>query len=45
MGKVVQKLVTELLFDKAERRALLRQGQFGSRVKRSAINGSAIIVD
>jgi hypothetical protein len=33
MGKVGEKVVTELLYDGAERRALLSDGQFGSRKK------------
>jgi len=45
MGKVVEKVVAELLSDEAERRALLRDGQFGSRKKRSAIDAAAIMVD
>jgi len=45
MGKVVEKVVAELLFDVAERRALLSDGQFGSRKKRSAIDTVAIMID
>jgi hypothetical protein len=45
MGKVIEKVVAELLSDKAERRALLSDGQFGSRKKRSAIDAAAIMVD
>jgi len=45
MGKVVEKVVAELLSNEAERRALLSDGQFGSRKKRSAIDATAIIVD
>jgi hypothetical protein len=45
MGNVVKELVAELLSDKAERRALLSDGQFGSRKKRSAIDATAIMVD
>jgi len=45
MGKVVEKVVTELLSDEAERRALLSDGQFGSRKKRSAIDAAAIMDD
>jgi len=41
----VEKVVAELLFDEAEGRALLRDGQFGSRKKRSAIDAPAITVD
>jgi len=45
MGKVVEKVVAQLLSEEAERRGLLRDGQFGSRKGRSAIDGAAIIVD
>jgi len=45
MGKVVEKVVEELLFDEAEGRALLSDGQFGSRRKWSAIDAAAIMVD
>jgi hypothetical protein len=45
MGKEIEKVVTELLSDKAERRALLSDTQFGSRKIRSAIDGAAIMVD
>jgi hypothetical protein len=45
MGKVVEKVVAELLSDEAERRALLSDGQFGRRKKRSAIDAAAIMVD
>jgi len=45
MGKVVEKVVAELLSDEAERRALPSDGQFGSRKKRSAIDAAAITVD
>jgi hypothetical protein len=45
MGKVVEKVVAELLSDEAERRALLSDSQFGSRKKRSAIDAAAIMVD
>jgi hypothetical protein len=45
MGKVVQKVVAELLSDQAERRGLLSDGQFGSRRGRSAIDTAAIMVD
>jgi hypothetical protein len=31
MGKVIETVVAELQYDKAERRALLCDGQFGSR--------------
>jgi len=45
MGKVVEKIVAELLSDEAERRGLLSDGQFGSRRGRSAIDAAAIMVD
>ena len=45
MGTVVEKEVAELLSDEAERRALLSDGQFGSRNKRLAINAAAIMVN
>jgi hypothetical protein len=45
MGKVVEKVVTELLSDEAQRRALRSDGQFGSRQKRSGMDAAAIIVD
>jgi hypothetical protein len=45
MGKVVEKVVAELLCDEAESRALPSDGQFGSRKKRSAIDAAAIMVD
>ena len=45
MGKVVEKVVAELLSDEAERTALLSDGQFGSRKKRSANDAAAIMVD
>jgi len=45
MGKVVEKVVAELLSEEAKRRALLSDGQFGSRKTRSAINAAAIMVD
>jgi len=45
MGKVVEKVVAELLSDEAGRGALLSNGQFVSRKKRSAINTAAIMVD
>jgi len=45
MGKVVKKVVAELLSDEAQRRALLSDSQFGSRKKRSAIDAAAIMVD
>jgi len=45
IGKVVEKVVAELLSDEAERRPLLCYGQFGCRNKRSAIDAVAIMVD
>jgi hypothetical protein len=45
MGKVVEKVVAELLSEEAERRGLLSDGQFGSRKGRSAIDAAAIMVD
>jgi len=45
MGKVVQKVVAELLSDETERRGLLSDGQCGSRRGRSAIDAVAIMVD
>ena len=45
MGKVVEKVVAELVSDEAERRALLRDSPFGSRKKWLAIDGAAIMVD
>jgi ferredoxin len=45
MGKVVEKVVAELLSDEAERGALLSDSQLGSRKKRLAINAAAIMVD
>jgi len=45
MWKVVEKVVAELLSDEAERRALLSDGQLGSRKKWSAIDAAAIVVD
>jgi len=45
MGIVVEKVVAELLSDEAERRALPSDGQFGSRMERSAIDTAAIVVD
>ena len=44
MGKVVEKVATELLSDKAERRGLQSDRQFGSRKRQSAINAMAIMV-
>jgi hypothetical protein len=45
MGKVIEKVVAELLAEEAERRGLLSDGQFGSRKRRSAIDTTAIMVD
>jgi len=45
MGKVVEKVVAELLSEEAERRGLLSDGQFASRKGRSAIDAAAIMVD
>jgi hypothetical protein len=45
MRKVVEKVVAELLSDEAQRRPVLRDGQFGCRQKRSAIDAAAIMVD
>jgi hypothetical protein len=45
MRKVFEKFVAELLSDKAERRALLSDGQFASREKRLPIDAAAIMVD
>jgi len=45
LGKVVKKVVAELLSDEAERRGLLSDGQFESRTGRSAIDAAAIMVD
>jgi len=45
MGKVVEKLVTELLAEETERRGQLTDGQYGSRNSRSAVDSSAIMVD
>jgi len=45
MGKVVEKVATELRSEEAARRGLLSDGQFGSRNGRSAIDAAAIMVD
>ena len=45
MGKVVEKVVSELLAEEAERRELLGDGQYESRKRRSAIKAVAIMVD
>jgi hypothetical protein len=45
MGKVIDKVVAELLAKEAERRGLLSDGQCVSRKRQSAINAPAIMVD
>jgi hypothetical protein len=45
MGKVVEKVVAELLSDDLKRRGILSDGQFGSRRRWSAIDAAAIMVD
>jgi hypothetical protein len=45
MGKVIEKVLAQLLSEEAERRSLLSDGQFGSRKKRSGIDAAAIMVD
>ena len=45
MGNVVEKLVAQLLDQVAERRGLLRDGQYGSRIWRLVINVAAIMID
>jgi len=45
MGKVVEKVVAELLSVEAERRGLMSDGRFGSRSGWSAIDAVAIMVD
>jgi hypothetical protein len=45
MGKVVEKVATELLSEKADWWWLLSDGQFGSRKGRSAIDAAAIMVN
>jgi len=45
LGKLVDKVVADLLSEEAERRGLLSDGQFGSRKGRSAIDAVAIMVD
>ena len=42
---MIEKVVAELLSDEAERRGLLRDGQFGSRKGRSAVDAAAITVN
>jgi hypothetical protein len=45
MGKVVEKVVAELVSEEAERTGLLSDGHFGSRERRSAIDAAGIMVD
>jgi len=45
IGKVVEKVLTELLSEKANGRGLLSGGQLGSREGRSAIDAVAIMVN
>jgi hypothetical protein len=45
IGKVVEKVVAELLAEEAERTGLLSNSQFGSRKGQSAIKAAAITVD
>ena len=45
MGKVVEKVVAELLAEEAERRGLLSDGQFRCRKRRSEISAAPIMVD
>jgi len=45
IGKSIEKVVAEQQSNKAEKRAPLSDGPFGSRNKRSAINAAAIMVD
>jgi hypothetical protein len=45
MGKVVEKVVTELLSEEAERRGLISNGHFRSRKGRSGTDAAAIMVD
>ena len=45
MGKVVKKVVTDLLSEEAERRRLHTEGVFRRRKGRSAIDAAAIMVD
>jgi hypothetical protein len=45
MGKVVKKVVAELLSEEAERKGLLTNGQFGSSKLRSAIDRAAIVAN
>jgi hypothetical protein len=45
IGNVVETVVAGLLAEEAERRGLLRDGQYGSRKRRSAIDLAALMVD
>jgi hypothetical protein len=45
IGKVVEMIVAELLSEEADIRALVSNGQFDSRQKRSPIEAAAIMVD
>jgi len=45
VGKVVEKVATQLLSEEARRRGQLSDGQFVSRNGRSAIESAAIMVD
>jgi len=45
MGKVVEKVATELLSEQGKSRGRLRHGQFRSRIGHSAIDAEAIMVD
>ena len=44
MGKVVEKVVVELLAEEAQRRGLLNNSHYGSRKRLSAINAAAVMV-
>jgi hypothetical protein len=45
LGKVVEKVVAELLSEEAERRGQLSDAQFGNRKVQSTIDAAAIMVD
>jgi hypothetical protein len=45
MGKLVEKVVAELLLEEAEKRELLSEGRYRSRKGRSAVDAVAIMVD
>jgi len=45
MGKVIEKVVAELLAEEGERSGLLSNGQFRRRKRASALDAAAIIVD